>query len=150
MVVSLNSSHICTQTYLIVQPVCPYGLWGDLIPEKRPASCVQDRRPLTNRCVCPEHAAAGMLQPPWLIVLQWALQKVPSICLSGYSQGSCTALFEIFNLIWGCLRLPEVILVIYKRDEIWSYKNLSRMIKRSNGNPLICCLLFCFGLGLYT
>lgn len=50
-----------------------------------------------------------------------AVQKAFNICSSGYFQRLCIALFEILNLIWGCLGLPEVIPVIYKREGIWSY-----------------------------
>lgn len=142
MVVSLNSSHICTQTYLILQPVCPSGLGGDLILEKRPTSCVQDGRPLINGCVCPEHTAAGMVWPPWLVVLRWAFAKrIFNICLSGYFQDSCTALFEIFNLIWDVWGFLKLFLWFIKERKC-DHTNLNRMIKRPNGNLLICCPFF--------
>lgn len=72
----------------------------------------------------------------------------PCVCLDilkAYAQ-LCLKYLTLYEDVWGFLKLFLWFIKEMKSD----HTNLNRMIQRSNGNPLICCLLFCFVFGLYT
>lgn len=139
MVVSPNSSHICTQTYLILQPVCPSGLWGDLILKKKPVSCAQDGRPLTNGCKYPECTAAGTLWPPLAHCVGKGFVKSFQHMLVWIFSRLMYNSFENLTLyedVWGFLKW----FLWFIKEKESDHRNTNKMIKRPKGNPPTCCV----------
>lgn len=135
MVVSLNSSHICTQTILFCSLSAHLGS-GVTSFLRRGLQAVFKMEGPRWMGVC---ALSAQLQG-WSghlgsLCCGGLCKKVFNICLSGYFQGSCTAPFKIFNLIWnvwGFLKLFLWFIKERKSDhKIWIERAKDQMATQS-------------------